>query len=50
MIQKCMSDTRQIDPDPLTDEEIADIEEFRAHPEDHMTMTLEEFFKKVHSE
>ncbi len=43
-----MSKTKQIDSPPLTEAEIADVEYFRAHPEEHKVMTPEEFFKEIH--
>ena len=44
-----MSDTqRQIDSPPLSDEEMADIDEYYAHPEEHVQGTLEEFLKELH--
>ncbi len=43
-----MSKIKQIDSPPLTDEEIADIKEFYAHPEEHRVVTLEECLKELH--
>ena len=43
-----MSKTRQADSIPLTDEEIADIKEYRAHQEDHMLLTPKELISVLH--
>ena len=44
-----MSKTKQVDSPPLAEEEVADVEYFRAHPEEHRVMTPAEFFKEMHS-
>ncbi len=46
MIQKYMPDT-QTDSPPLSEEEIAAILEFYAHPEEHKTTSAEEFIKEL---
>lgn len=42
--------THQIDSPPLTEDEIADIEYFYSHPEEHKTYTLKELLEELHSD
>ena len=43
-----MSDTEQIESPPLSDEEIKDIKEFYAHPEDRKIVTFDELLEELH--
>ncbi len=45
-----MSDTKQVDSPPLTDEEIKDIKEFYSNPKDHKVGTLKELLEELHGD
>ncbi len=45
-----MSDIKQIDSPPLSDEEIADIKEFYNNPQDRKVVTLKELLEELHSD
>ena len=45
-----MPEAKQIDSPPLSDEEIKDIEEFYAHPEDRKIVTFDELLEELHSD
>ena len=45
-----MSDVKQIDSPPLSDEEIADIKEFYSNPKDHKVGTLKKLLDELHSD
>jgi len=41
---------QQTDSPPLTEDEIADIEYFYSHPEEHKTYTLEELLEELRND